>query len=517
MSSTRQTLFGKEAREKIKKGVDHIADAVKVTLGAQGRHVIIASNIMAPHPTKDGVTVARSIISSDPVENIGVDMVREVASKTVDNAGDGTTTSVVLAQSLIAGCIEAINSGENPVQIKKELEAATAVVVSELTSLSRRVETDEELINIGTISANNDPIIGGLIAEVIRKVGKDGSVTVENSTNGKTEIVVVEGMKVDSGFIEPYFITNPDKMKAEHKDVQILLCEDELTHLVDLLPFLDSWNKAGAKPLLIIAKDVNGEALGTIIHSKIKNGLPICAIRVPGMGTNKGQILDDIATVTGGLVVSENRGLHIKNATIEHAGKASRFVCDKKQTIIVDGQGSVEKIEQRVTALKSQILDAKGNEKELLTQRVASISNGVAVVLVAGITDSEIKEKKDRIDDAICATKSALEEGYLAGGGTAYLEAASRLTFSNNGSKILGKALYAPFLQGLDNAGIGKKSAFKYGEGINVLTGQVCNLFDAGIIDPTKVARVALENAVSVTCLILTTECVSYEEVEVRK
>lgn len=541
----KKTLFGREAREKIQAGGNLLANAVKVTLGAMGRHVIINNPRMDPHPTKDGVTVARSIEAEDPAENIGVEMFREVASQTVDQAGDGTTTATVLAQALVNSGLKAIQEGYNPVLLKASIEGATAEVVKKLKSLAQNVETAEELTQIATISANNDPILGSLIADVVGKVGKDGSITIENSLTGETHIQVVEGMRLESGYVNPHFVNNVEKMRAEYTDVRILVCEDEITHLKDTLPLLDDWNTRGEqKPLLLIGKDVNGEVLGALVYNKTQKGMQVCAVRTPGSGDMKKMFLEDIAIATGATVISEDKGLPLKDARIEHLGRAAKFIVARDRTVIIEGAGNPAEVKKRCDSIKAQMTDAKRNEKDILKQRLASISNGIAVVYVAGVTESEVKEKKDRIDDALCATRAALEEGFIAGCGTAYLFSSNtrnnqylialgkkksllswfngptKITEVEKGWEIVSEAIGMPFIHNLLNAGIPVNETTippKYGYGINVKTGEQVHLISAGIIDPVKVARVALENAASVAGLILTTECISYEYEEVRK
>ena len=520
-----------EGRRKLANGVNKVADAVKVTLGAKGRNVII-DQPSKPHITKDGVTVARNISLEDRTENMGASLIQEVAMKTVELSGDGTTTSVVLAQAMINSGLKAIEAGASPIDLKKGMEDSVTRAVHILRSLSKPIDNDETIKQIATISANNDSEIGQLIADGIAKVGKDGLISVEESQTHDTTITTVEGMKIDRGYLSPHFVLNRNKMTVELTDAFILMYDKKLSSIHELVPMLEKLT-ALKKSLLIIADDVDGEALSTFVVNNAKGILKVCAIRKPDFGENSRMIMDDIAVLTGGKFISEDLGMSLKSLSIDHLGKAGKITITKDSTIIVDGKGEKSKIQIKLVELEERIKNAEEPELSKVKIRLAKINNGIAVLKVGGVTDTEMKEKRDRIDDALCATKSAIDEGYVAGGGVTLLSIGKRLDVYGNadyraGINVIKESLEAPFRQILANAGVnpnkyikeilGHKSLFSssealsYGNGYNVKTDVVEDLFLAGVIDPTKVVRVALENAASIAGIFLTTECVLTEK-----
>jgi chaperonin GroEL len=514
--------FDSDARANLKAGVDALADAVKVTLGPKGRNVVIDKKFGAPSITKDGVSVAKEIELENPVENMGAQMVKEVASKTADVAGDGTTTATVLAQALVAEGLRNVAAGANPMDLKRGMDKASQAIVSGLRELSREVGSDNSKIEqVGTISANNDKAIGSLIAEAMKVVGNEGVITVEEAKGTETDVKTVEGMQFDRGYLSPYFVTNPDKMEAELENPFILIHDKKISNMKDLLPVLEQ-TAQGGRPLLIIAEDVDGEALATLVVNKIRGALKVAAVKAPGFGDRRKAMLQDIAILTGGQVISEETGLKLENATIADLGTAEKITIDKDNTTVVNGAGDKAGIEARVGQIKAQIETTTSDyDREKLQERLAKLAGGVAVLYVGAATEVEMKEKKDRVDDALHATRAAVEEGIVPGGGTAYIRIASKLgelegenEDETTGIKIVLRAIEEPLRQIVANAG-GEGAvvvnAVREGEGdfgYNARTEVFENLFEAGVIDPTKVTRVALENAVSISGMVLTTECV---------
>ena len=514
--------FDSDARANLKAGVDALADAVKVTLGPKGRNVVIDKKFGAPSITKDGVSVAKEIELENPVENMGAQMVKEVASKTADVAGDGTTTATVLAQALVAEGLRNVAAGANPMDLKRGMDKASQAIVSGLRELSREVGSDNSKIEqVGTISANNDKAIGSLIAEAMKVVGNEGVITVEEAKGTETEVKTVEGMQFDRGYLSPYFVTNSDKMEAELENPFILIHDKKISNMKDLLPVLEQ-TAQGGRPLLIIAEDVDGEALATLVVNKIRGALKVAAVKAPGFGDRRKAMLQDIAILTGGQVISEETGLKLENATIADLGTAEKITIDKDNTTVVNGAGDKAGIEARVGQIKAQIETTTSDyDREKLQERLAKLAGGVAVLYVGAATEVEMKEKKDRVDDALHATRAAVEEGIVPGGGTAYIRIASKLgelegenEDETTGIKIVLRAIEEPLRQIVANAG-GEGAvvvnAVREGEGdfgYNARTEVFENLFEAGVIDPTKVTRVALENAVSISGMVLTTECV---------
>jgi chaperonin GroEL len=514
--------FDSDARANLKAGVDALADAVKVTLGPKGRNVVIDKKFGAPSITKDGVSVAKEIELENPVENMGAQMVKEVASKTADVAGDGTTTATVLAQALVAEGLRNVAAGANPMDLKRGMDKASQAIVSGLRELSREVGSDNSKIEqVGTISANNDEAIGSLIAEAMKVVGNEGVITVEEAKGTETDVKTVEGMQFDRGYLSPYFVTNPDKMEAELENPFILIHDKKISNMKDLLPVLEQ-TAQGGRPLLIIAEDVDGEALATLVVNKIRGALKVAAVKAPGFGDRRKAMLQDIAILTGGQVISEETGLKLENATIADLGTAEKITIDKDNTTVVNGAGDKAGIEARVGQIKAQIETTTSDyDREKLQERLAKLAGGVAVLYVGAATEVEMKEKKDRVDDALHATRAAVEEGIVPGGGTAYIRIASKLgelegenEDETTGIKIVLRAIEEPLRQIVANAG-GEGAvvvnAVREGEGdfgYNARTEVFENLFEAGVIDPTKVTRVALENAVSISGMVLTTECV---------
>ena len=517
----KEIQFDVDVRSKMKSGVDALANAVKVTLGPKGRNVVIDKKYGAPQVTKDGVTVAKEIELEDRFENMGAQMVKEVASKTNEQAGDGTTTATVLAQAIINVGLKNVTAGANPLDLKRGIDKAVATVVDDLRKRSHEVGDDfSKVEQVGTISANNDAYIGKLIADAMSKVKKDGVITVEEAKGTDTEVKVVEGMQFDRGYISPYFMTNSDKMEAELNNPLILVTDRKISSMKDLLPILEPIAREG-KELLIIAEDVDGEALTTLVVNRLRGALKVAAVKAPGFGDRRKEMLQDIATLTGAVVVSEERGFTLENTTPDMLGKAEKVTITKENTTIVGGAGNKEDIQDRVHLIRSQI-EATTSEydKEKLKERLGKLSGGVAVLYVGATTEVEMKEKKDRVEDALNATRAAVEEGYLPGGGVAYIRAISPLAGrkgdnedETTGIRIVARAIEEPLRQIALNAGVdGSVIIQKIKEGTgdygyNARTSEFVNMYDAGVIDPTKVARVALENAASVAGMFLTTEC----------
>jgi chaperonin GroEL len=512
-------VFGSDAREKMLRGVDILANAVKVTLGPKGRNVVIEKSFGAPRTTKDGVTVAKEIELEDRLENMGAQMLREVASKANDTAGDGTTTATVLAQAIVREGMKRVAAGMNPMDLKRGIDKAVTEVVSDLAHHAKKVKTNEEIAQVGTISANGQREIGEMIAQAMAKVGNEGVITVEEAKSADTELDVVEGMQFDRGYISPYFITKADKMAVELDDPLILLHETKLSSLQPLLPILEAVVQS-QKPLLIIAEDVDGEALATLVVNKLRGGLRIAAVKAPGFGDRRKAMLQDIAVLTGGQVISEDLGIKLENVSMDMLGKAKRVTIDKDNTTIVDGSGKKKEIEARVGQIRKQIEDTSSDyDKEKLQERLAKLAGGVAVIKVGGATEIEVKEKKDRVDDALNATRAAVEEGIVPGGGVALLRASKNIGVvglnddEKAGIDIVRKALEAPIRQIAENAGVEgsvvvntilQNKARSYG--FNAQTEEYGDLVAMGVIDPVKVVRSALQNAASVASLLITTE-----------
>ncbi len=524
----KQVKYNVEARDALKRGVDILANAVKVTLGPKGRNVIIDKKFGSPSITKDGVTVAKEIELKDPIENMGAQMVKEVASKTADIAGDGTTTATVLAQAIITTGIKNVAAGANPMDLKRGIDKAVAAVVENLKAQSQAVGDDNNKIKqVASISANNDDVIGSLIAEAMQKVGKDGVITVEEAKGTETEVKTVEGMQFDRGYLSPYFVTNADKMEAELESPYILIYDKKISNMKELLPVLEKTVQTG-KPLLIIAEDLDGEALATLVVNKIRGSLKVAAVKAPGFGDRRKAMLEDIAILTGGIVISEERGYKLENADLTYLGTAEKVVIDKDNTTVINGAGESEDIKARVGQIKAQIETTTSDyDKEKLQERLAKLSGGVAVLYVGAASEVEMKEKKDRVDDALHATRAAVEEGIVAGGGVAFIravESLSELKGANEdettGIAIVKRAIEEPLRQICENAGIeGSIVVQKVKEGTgdfgyNARTDVYENLIGAGVIDPTKVSRVALENAASIAAMLLTTEVVLADEPE---
>ncbi len=518
--AAKDVRFGADAREKMLRGVDILADAVKVTLGPKGRNVVIEKSFGAPRSTKDGVTVAKEIELADKFENMGAQMVREVASKTNDAAGDGTTTATVLAQAIVREGQKAVAAGMNPMDLKRGIEKAVEAVVADLKKRSKKVKSNDEIGQVGTISANGDASVGKMIAEAMAKVGNEGVITVEEAKSLDTELDVVEGMQFDRGYISPYFITNADKMVAELDEPYILIHEKKLSSLKDLLPLLEAIVQGG-RPLVIIAEEVEGEALATLVVNKLRGGLKVAAVKAPGFGDRRKAMLEDIAVVTGGQVISEDLGIKLENVKLNMLGTSKKVRIDKDNTTIIDGAGGKKEIQARVSQIKAQIEETTSDyDKEKLQERLAKLAGGVAVIRVGGATEIEVKEKKDRVDDALNATKAAVEEGIVPGGGTALLYATKALngmTGDNDdqtqGIAIVRKAIQAPIRQIVENSGtessmiVGKlleQKSMTYGW--DAQGEKFADFIDAGIVDPTKVVRTALQNASSVAALLITTE-----------
>ncbi|MFC2751249.1 MAG: chaperonin GroEL [Campylobacter sp.] len=514
----KEIFFSDEARNRLYEGVRKLNDAVKVTMGPRGRNVLVQKSFGAPAITKDGVSVAKEVELKDALENMGAGLVKEVASKTNDEAGDGTTTATVLAHSIFKEGLRNITAGANPVEVKRGMDKEAAAIIAELKSLSRKVTDKKEIAQVATISANSDSAIGGLIADAMEKVGKDGVITVEEAKSIHDELNVVEGMQFDRGYLSPYFITNAEKMQVELSNPFILLFDKKITNLKDLLPVLEQIQKTG-KPLLIIAEDIEGEALATLVVNKLRGVLNISAVKAPGFGDRRKAMLEDIAILTGGEVVSEELGRTLESATLSDLGQASSVIIDKDNTTIVNGAGEKSAIDARIIQIKAQIAETTSDyDKEKLQERLAKLSGGVAVIKVGAATETEMKEKKDRVDDALSATKAAVEEGIVIGGGAAFIKASTKVDLKLSGDEAIGadivrRALTAPLRQIAENAGfdagvvansvsVSKDDNY----GFNAATGEYVDMFKAGIIDPVKVERVALQNAVSVASLLLTTE-----------
>jgi len=523
--SAKEIRFSHDARTRMLRGVDILADAVKITLGPKGRNVVLEKTFGAPRVTKDGVTVAKEIELEDKFENMGAQMVREVASKTSDIAGDGTTTATVLAQAIVREGSKSVTAGANPMDLKRGVEQAVNAIVADLESHSRKVTSSEEIAQVGTISANGDREVGRMIAEAMEKVGNDGVITVEEAKSLETELEVVEGMQFDRGYLSPYFVTDTEKMRAELEDPYVLIHEKKLANLQALLPVLESIVKSG-KPLLVIAEDVEGEALATLVVNKLRGGLKVAAVKAPGFGDRRKAMLQDIAILTGGQVISEDLGIKLENVKLDMLGKAKRVSITKDDTTIVDGAGDTSEIKARVGQIRQQIEDTTSDyDREKLQERMAKLAGGVAVIKVGGVTEIEVKERKDRVDDALNATRAAVEEGILPGGGVALLRAAQALNDikavnddQKAGISIVRKAIQFPARLIAENAGedgsviIGKILENEdYDFGFDAQTGEYVDMFERGVIDPTKVVRAALQDASSVAGLLITTEAMVAE------
>ncbi|EOI3396238.1 chaperonin GroEL [Campylobacter coli] len=514
----KEIIFSDEARNKLYEGVKKLNDAVKVTMGPRGRNVLIQKSFSAPSITKDGVSVAKEVELKDSLENMGASLVREVASKTADQAGDGTTTATVLAHAIFKEGLRNITAGANPIEVKRGMDKACEAIVAELKKLSREVKDKKEIAQVATISANSDEKIGNLIADAMEKVGKDGVITVEEAKSINDELNVVEGMQFDRGYLSPYFITNAEKMTVELSNPYILLFDKKIANLKDLLPVLEQIQKTG-KPLLIIAEDIEGEALATLVVNKLRGVLNISAVKAPGFGDRRKAMLEDIAILTGGEVISEELGRTLESATIQDLGQASSVIIDKDNTTIVNGAGEKANIDARVNQIKAQIAETSSDyDREKLQERLAKLSGGVAVIKVGAATETEMKEKKDRVDDALSATKAAVEEGIVIGGGAALIKAKAKINLDLKGDEAIGaaiveRALRAPLRQIAENAGFDAgvvvnsvENAKDENTGFDAAKGEYVNMLESGIIDPVKVERVALLNAVSVASMLLTTE-----------
>ena len=524
----KEIKFNTQAREELRAGVDALADAVKVTLGPKGRNVIIEKKFGAPHITKDGVTVAKEIELEDPFQNMGAQLVKEVASKTGDDAGDGTTTATVLAQAIVNVGLKNVTAGANPMDLKRGIDKAVAKVVEGIRAQAQEVGDDfTKIESVARISANNDEEIGQLIAEAMRKVKKDGVITVEEAKGTDTTVEVVEGMQFDRGYISPYFVTNTEKMECEMENPYILIYDKKISTLKDMLPILEASAQSG-RPLLIIAEDVDSEALATLVVNRLRGSLKICAVKAPGFGDRRKEMLEDIAVLTGGIVISEEKGMRLDGATVEMLGRAEKITVNKDNTVIVNGLGSKESIEVRVAQIKAQIETTTSDyDREKLQERLAKLAGGVAVLYIGAASEVEMKEKKDRVDDALSATRAAIAEGIVPGGGVAYIRCIESLEGmkgvnddETTGIEIVRRAIEAPLRQIMANAGLeGAVILQKIREGkgdfgFNARTGNYENFFEAGVIDPAKVTRVALENAASIAGMFLTTECVIADKKE---
>jgi len=522
--AAKEVKFGTSARDKMLKGVDTLANAVKVTLGPKGRNVVIDKSFGAPRITKDGVSVAKEIELEDKFENMGAQMVREVASKTNDVAGDGTTTATVLAQSIVKEGVKAVAAGMNPMDLKRGIDTAVSEVIADLVKKAKKIKTSEEVAQVGTISANGEAQIGADIADAMQRVGNEGVITVEEAKTAETELEVVEGMQFDRGYLSPYFVTNPEKMVAELEEPLILLHEKKLSNLQAMLPILESVVQS-SRPLLIIAEDVEGEALATLVVNKLRGGLKIAAVKAPGFGDRRKAMLEDIAILTGGQVISEDLGIKLENVTMDMLGTAKRVSITKENTTVVDGSGQKKQIEGRVNQIKQQIEETTSDyDREKLQERLAKLAGGVAVIRVGGATEVEVKEKKDRIDDALNATRAAVEEGIVPGGGQALLRASQSINAKGEnddqdaGINIVRRALQSPIRQIAENAGdegsivVGKIMDTKGAAyGYNAQTGEYGDMIQMGIIDPVKVVRSALQDAASIASLLITTEAMVAE------
>ncbi len=524
----KEIKFDIKAREELKKGVDALADAVKVTLGPKGRNVIIEKKFGAPHITKDGVSVAREIELEDAFQNMGAQLVKEVASKTGDDAGDGTTTATVLAQAIITHGLKNVAAGANPMDLKRGIDKAVAIVVDGIKAQAREVDDDlKKIEDVARVSANNDAEIGKLIAEAMRKVKKEGVITVDEAKGTDTTVDIVEGMQFDRGYISPYFVTNTEKMECEMDSPYILIYDKKISSLKDMLPILEATAQSG-RPLLIVAEDVDQEALATLVVNRLRGSLKICAVKAPGFGDRRKEMLEDIAVLTGGVVISEEKGMKLESATIDLLGRAEKISVNKENTTIVNGSGDKEAIAQRVAQIKAQIETTKSDyDREKLQERLAKLAGGVAVLHIGAPSEVEMKEKKDRVDDALSATRAAIAEGIVPGGGVAYIRCVDKLENvkgenddETTGIAIIKRAIEEPLRQIVANAGLEgaviiqkiKESEGDYG--YNARTGNYENLFATGVIDPAKVTRVALENAASIAGMFLTTECVIAEKKE---
>ena len=524
----KEILFNIDARDQLKKGIDTLANAVKVTLGPKGRNVIIEKKFGAPHITKDGVTVAKEVELADAYQNTGAQLVKEVASKTGDDAGDGTTTATVLAQAIVAEGLKNVTAGASPMDIKRGIDKAVAKVVESIKSQSEKVgDNYDKIEQVASVSANNDPVIGKLIADAMRKVSKDGVITIEEAKGTDTTIGVVEGMQFDRGYLSAYFVTNTEKMECEMEKPYILIYDKKISNLKDFLPILEPAVQTG-RPLLVIAEDVDSEALTTLVVNRLRSQLKICAVKAPGFGDRRKEMLEDIAVLTGGVVISEEKGLKLEQATIEMLGTADKVTVSTVNTTIVNGAGAKENIQERCEQIKAQIASTKSDyDKEKLQERLAKLSGGVAVLYVGAASEVEMKEKKDRVDDALRATRAAIEEGIVAGGGVAYIRALDALeglqgdnADETTGIDIIKRAIEEPLRQIVANAGkegavvVQKVREGKADFGYNARTDVYENLHAAGVVDPAKVTRVALENAASIAGMFLTTECVIVEKKE---
>lgn len=524
----KEIVFGMDARDQLKKGVDELANAVKVTLGPKGRNVIIEKKFGAPQITKDGVTVAKEIELSDAFQNAGAQLVKEVASKTGDDAGDGTTTATVLAQSIVAEGLKNVTAGANPMDLKRGIDKAVAQVVESIQDQSIEVgDNYDKIEQVASVSANNDPTIGTLIADAMRKVSKDGVITIEEAKGTDTTIELVEGMQFDRGYLSAYFVTNTEKMECEMEKPYILIYDKKISNLKDMLPILEPAVQTG-RPLLIIAEDVDSEALTTLVVNRLRSQLKICAVKAPGFGDRRKEMLEDIAILTGGLVISEEKGLSLEQATLEMLGTSEKVTVTKDNTVIVNGAGAKANIEMRINQIKSQISTTTSDyDKEKLQERLAKLSGGVAVLYVGAASEVEMKEKKDRVDDALCATRAAIEEGIVPGGGVAYIRAIEKLeglkgenADETTGIEIIKRAIEEPLRQIVANAGkegavvVQKVREGKGDFGYNARKDVYENLNEVGVVDPAKVTRVALENAASIAGMFLTTECVVVEKKE---
>jgi len=514
----KEIFFSDTARNGLYEGVTKLADAVKVTMGPRGRNVLIQKSFGAPHITKDGVSVAREIELVDSLENMGAQLVKEVASNTADEAGDGTTTATVLAHSIFKEGLRNITAGANPIEVKRGMDKASAAIIEELKNISKEVKDKKEIAQVATISANSDETIGNLIAEAMERVGKDGVITVEEAKGINDDLEVVEGMQFDRGYLSPYFVTNTEKMTCEMENPLILITDAKITSLKDLVPILEQIQQTG-KPLLIISDDLEGEALATLVLNRLKGVLNIAAVKAPGFGDRKKEMLKDIAILTGGTVITEELGLSLEKTALTDLGQAARVVIDKDNTVIVDGKGDSKAVEARVSEIKIQITNTSSDyDKEKLQERLAKLSGGVAVIKVGAATETEMKEKKDRVDDALSATKAAVDEGIVIGGGAALIKASQAVNLNLSGDEAVGadiilRAVFAPIKQIASNAGfdagvVADKilNETDINVGFNAATGKYVNMIEEGIIDPLKVARVALQNATSVSSLLLTTE-----------
>ena len=523
--AAKEILFDQEAKNRLKKGVDALCDAVKVTLGPKGRNVIIDRKFGAPHVTKDGVSVAKEVELKDTVENMGAQMVKEVASKTNDIAGDGTTTATILAQAIIRTGLKNVTAGANPMDLKRGIDKAVAEVVEQIKKMSRKVGNSiEQIEQVATISANNDNTIGKLIAEAMKQVKKEGVITIEEAKGTETNVKVVEGMQFDRGYISPYFVTDTEKMEAVMENPFVLLYDKKISTMKDFLPVLEKTVQTG-RPLVVIAEDIDGEALATLVVNRLRGSLKIAAVKAPGFGDRRKEMMEDIATLTGGMVISEEKGMKLEDVDLTMLGQAEKITIDKENTTIVNGKGKKTDIQDRVNMIKSQIEKTTSDyDREKLQERLAKLAGGVAVIYVGAASEVEMKEKKDRFDDALHATRAAVEEGIVPGGGVAYircLSALDKVKAENNeeqvGIQIIRRALEEPLRQIVANAGlegaviVDKVRAGKDDFGFNARTEQYENLFKTGVIDPAKVTRVALENAASIAGMLLTTECVLAE------